>query len=171
MKKPHEGPDYVAYIAAAVLAIGFWLAMNSARADPGDVWLDLNVASAHSEPCYDSGPLCRPFNEANNGLGLTYELSDAVSVSAGYFENSYYRISRYASVTFEQREKIAGLDVVLGAEIGVVSGYEEDEAPPVYVLPNLSVGNERVQATIGYVPEFGDSVGVATFQVRVRINR
>ena len=145
-----------------------------AFAAPGDFWLDLNVASKHSQRTYFVNGEPRRFHENNLGLGATYEVLDWCDLKAGWFENSYEKTSVYALVnphwTLIARPR---WQFAPGVALGLVSGYQNtpertgEIAPWGLLTVSLGLG-ERWKINLGYVPSrvfVSNSVDVATLQI------
>lgn len=150
------------------------------RAEQGDLWLDFNGASWHTEKSFYWNGQTRNYNQANWGLGLGAGLNDWGELKGGWFENSYYKTSVY--VTFDMKPAwltyrsdhwfVAG-----GIAVGAVTGYqdtpEQTSAVAPWALPNVSFGNpKRWRFIIGYLPStlfVKNGVNVVTLQFSIKL--
>lgn len=156
---------------AMQMAICFAFLLAMSQCAEADTYLDINVGSNHGEPCYQTALGCEPFIESNPGLGITFE-EDDTEVSVGFYENSYGATSVYLSGSLAHSFNAGPVEIRPGIEFGAVSGYSADQQPPVYLLPSVSVGYERVRVNVGYFPAVSeDTVSVTTVQLQVRIDR
>ncbi|MFV2055141.1 MAG: hypothetical protein ACC707_01685 [Thiohalomonadales bacterium] len=89
----------------------FLLISLNANADS----LDVNIASLHV------GSSNYNFNQENLGLGYTYDISDYLDASAGFYKNSYYKTSTYLMIGLHQ--DMGWWD--FGFKFGVVTGYDD----------------------------------------------
>lgn len=158
------------YIAAIALVAAM-------PAQAGDLTLDINGVSQHSKDTYWYQGKTHRYNESNLGLGLTYGVKKYVDVSAGFFENSYYRTTVYAGFRLGPEFVFGDVVVSPGIQAGYASGYvntpvNSSSLRPV-VLPNLRVAYRGVGVTVGYVPRVAsgsvESVSVVTVQVNIKL--
>lgn len=147
-------------------------------ATPGQWWLDLNVASKHSERTYFWDGRVQRFNETNLGLGATYELKPWCDVKAGWFENSYDKTSGYALVNAKWNlVKDRRWSLAPGLATGIVSGYrntpEQTGEVALWGMVTLSLGiDDRWRINLGYIPSrifVSKSIDVATLQLSIKL--
>lgn len=94
----------------------------------GEIRLNANLAANHflsPKPELAEIMLARlgtdEYNNDTFGLGVEYQLSESLYVSAGFFENSFFQDSKYVSIGSQLLESEY---VTFGAEIGIADGYE-----------------------------------------------
>ena len=171
MNCAHPCTSIVLIIFAAALA-------PLSRAEKGDFWLDINVASKHSEQRYIWERRVREYNEKNLGLGATYELTEWCEVKGGWFENSYERTSVYALLNAKwNRWRYRGWFLAPGLAAGIVSGYDNTPERTGVIAPwgmvTLSIGAvNRWKINLGYIPSrivMRGAVEVATLQVSLKL--
>lgn len=124
------------------IIIAMLLAATSAIADPGDKHLVLHGASHHSTQ--RTGV---PWNETNPGMALRYELTNTVSVQAGFYKNSYYRQSMYAGVDWTP---VSFGPLSFGVFGGAASGYKDKAGAVAGGLIRLQ--GDPVSITLRVVP-------------------
>ena len=120
------------------------MAISTAHADS----LQIHTASIHSGQS--------SYNEQNFGLAYRYQKSEDVSYQLGYYVNSYYNDTFYASVNYTPFHYE---NVSVGAFGGVGTGYElpimagfmakvefEDFNITVRAVPKVSAGTDSVVA-------------------------
>ena len=141
--------------------------------------LDVNGYSWHSRDIYTSGGMSREYNSMNTGLGLTKQVSNHVDVSAGVYENSYYKTSVYGCANFHLNFGGGALIVRPGVSVGIVTGYDNtpDNTGVVrpIVLPSLVASFNDFGVRFGFVPPFprsggGSTVAVVTVQFQYRVD-
>ena len=166
---------HLGILAFGILAVAGPVAAPAAQ---GDLWLDVNVGSRHSEDRYLWRGQVREYNERNLGLGLGYEWRSWLEAKAGWFENSYEKTSVYAVVN--AKWDLAGRSrwlVAPGISGGLITGYHDTPEQTGTVAPwgllTLSLGNEnRWRVVLGYLPSqlaLENSVDVATLQLSWRL--
>lgn len=143
-------------------------------AQAGDLTLDINGLSQHSKDTYRYQGKTHRYNETNLGLGLTYGVNKYVDVSAGFFENSYYRTTVYAGFRLGPEFVFGDFVVSPGIQAGYASGYantpvHSSRLRPV-VLPNLRVSYRGVGVTVGCMPRVVSGSTVAVSVVTVQLN-
>ena len=153
-------------IIAACLCLG---PRTPLQAAPGDTWLDVNLASRHSEKSYFWKGRIEEYNANNFGLGLTRELAGWCEVKGGWFENSYEKTSLYALVAV-RHDLLQSRRWVLapGVAGGLVTGYQNTPEQTGEVAPwglaVLTLGwNDRIRAHVGYLPSKLFNVGTVDF--------
>ena len=162
-----------AYGAMGLLvAATFWMAGFSPEAkaakfhvDEPKVFLDINIASKHSQELYwlEGDVDGTPFNEDNAGLGIRYELTEVLDVSVGFYDNSFYNTSVYAGMELHTPRKHW---VSVGVAMAAVSGYAgTPTATPLIFLPVVQLGPPQMGARFGHMP-IGE-VKFTTFQLYV----
>lgn len=127
------------------------------------LYADAHVASRHTG--------AGDYEQRNPGAGVTVERG-AFAVSGGAYRNSYARDSAYLLGTWMPwRAQLGALRVSAGASAGFVSGYARDElrTAPFVGTAVIVLDTARARATIRFVPPAGDSAGVATLTLSVRI--
>jgi len=158
-----------------------WLAgLGVCRAEQGDVWLDFNGASWHTEKSYYWDGQTRNYNQANWGLGLGTGLSDWSELKGGWFKNSYYKTSLY--LTFDMKPnwltyRNENWFVAGGIAVGAVTGYhdtpEQTGTVAPWALPNVTFGNpKRWRFIVGYLPStlfVHNGVNVVTLQFSLKL--
>ena len=151
------------------------------RAEAGDLWLEVNGLSYHTESDYHDGyekrygslyelqgPGCcrsddgktlykyvekrESYNAYNYGLGAMYELDDHIAVKGGFYDNSYSKTSVYAGVNVRWEIPVGKLKVIPNTTVGFVTGYDDTE-----------VDASKYQLTA--LP----AVGIGTDNVRVNV--
>lgn len=150
------------HLSMAVLCL---VMSTSSYAGSNDVWLDVHVGSKHKADGYVENGVHKPFNEVNNGIGLTLRVRPGIDVSAGTFINSIHERSNYVSVDWHTRA-INYLRV--GVAVGAVTGYEKvigAAAVVPIVMPNVVLITKRYKALVGVLPVDG---GVLTFSVGMK---
>jgi hypothetical protein len=101
--------------AAVLLSL---LACDKALAE---TYLILHIASHHSEDTYIADDNTeQPFNEFNPGIGIAYDINNYVQARAGFYDNSYNRLSVYAAGSLHTDINYL---ISIGTQVGVVSGY------------------------------------------------
>lgn len=118
----------------------------------GDVYLDINGASRHSENKEDG----KRFNETNTGAGFRYEWGDTKGISkfamAGQYKNSIDKNTNYAGGGFLKR--IAGNDnynLSIGGVAGAATGYGDGVTP--IAMPMISAGSNGARINLMYAPK------------------
>jgi hypothetical protein len=148
----------------------FTLALASIPAH-GETTLDINGWSRHSAATYTHLGDTRKYNSQNLGLGVTWSASRIFELSAGWYNNSYYQTSVYASARIKYDWNISKLIISPGVGIGIVTGYDSTPARAYAIqplaLPNLRVSYCGYGVTLGYIP---GNVSVLTLQGNYSIN-
>jgi hypothetical protein len=97
---------------------------------PNPYTLNVHMTSLHYGS--DGKNYSNKFNRANFGVAVERQLTDSVSVEAGYYKNSYKRDTLYAGVSYMPLQgKLGDVTVKAGAMVGVGTGYD-------HVAPKLS---------------------------------
>lgn len=143
-------------------------------AQAGGLTLDINGLSQHSKDTYRYQGKMHKYNETNLGLGLTYGVNKYVDVSAGFFENSYYKKTVYAGVRFGSEFVFGDFVVSPGIQAGFATGYADtpvnsSSLRPI-VLPNLRVAYRDVGVAVGYVPRAVSGSAIAVSVVTIQLN-
>ena len=171
------------FIAAAALALaaalptsahahgasGMRLAapMQAPQPSPSRWALDISTTSYHTRQwARDS------LNQDNPGLGIEYHCTRNSGFAAGFYRNSYSRISAYAAATYTPLHinLPAGFSMSAGGLAGVISGYTSADAPG---RPLLAAALVQVRSAGGYginlvvVPNMGQSAGFVGLQLVV----
>jgi len=145
-----------------------------------DVWIDLHIGSMHADDEYQIGtssaPLEQewrefdyvPYNQVNLGIGLDYGINKYNSVIAGFYDNSYNRLSFYGGWDLHTDDTEA---VSFGITGGLVSGYEHtpnihSKDSPVVVMPNIVFSNEYARIKVGFIPA---KDGVVNISIGVKL--
>lgn len=129
--------------------------------NPGELTLDLNGASWHSESQYTYQGTTSHYQQSNPGLGLTYAFDDHINLTAGFFENSYRKTTVYAGAVIHQDFRSADDEWVLSPGIALLlgTGYEDTPEETGTIAPvaafSLSAGHKNLQLGLLYIP-FGD---------------
>jgi len=168
-------------VLAALIAVIITCVL-AGHAEAGDLWLEVNGLSYHTESDYHDGyekrygslyelqgaGCCRSddgktlyvleekresYNGLNYGLGAMYELDDHIAVKGGFYNNSYSAMSLYA-----------GLNVRF-----------ELDAGPVKIVPNLTGGfvtgyDDTPEEAYKYQPIVLPGVAVGTDKVRLNVS-
>lgn len=93
--------------------------------------ITLSLASVHLTHNYNDD-----YNEINPGITIECD-----QYSVGVFKNSYNKDSVHAGLIFKH-----GTDIIIGTNVGVVSGYQSNVVP--FVRPFIQYNGVRV----GYIP-------------------
>lgn len=165
-------------ILAVVVILFMFVAFGSptVNAAPGDFWVDANLASKHTHASeYTYKGKTEDYNEANYGLGLSYDIDGTFEATAGFFRNSYDKHSNYIGVKAKHDFRFGYVTVTPGVTAGFVTGYDDTEvdAPVLQpiVVPSVAVEYNNFRTTIGYIPlrlATDASTDVVTFQLGYR---
>lgn len=145
----------------------------------GDLYLDINGYSRHSNDTYVYKGQVHEFNSNNLGLGLTYGVNKYVEAFAGFYDNSFNKTTLYGGAKLKLDFNIADVTITPGLNVGAATGYADTPAMSDYyqvvVMPTVRVTYRGVGLTIGYVPiverENFVSVSTVTAQINIRIGR
>ena len=148
-----------------------------ASAQAGDIFLDINGTSKHSKDTYLYRGATHEYNSRNAGLGLTAGLNKHFEASVGFYDNSYDRLSAYASVTLKHELSYRDFRVTPGISVGLATGYSNTPVHAATLQPLLSVGVRAtwrgVGFTVGYFPPVntGEIIpdSVITLQANVQL--
>lgn len=164
-------------LAVAVITFMFVVfGSPEVRADKGDLWIDINLASKHTSASqYTHNGKTEDYNERNYGFGMSYDIDGTFEVTGGFFRNSYDKHSDYLGVKAKHDFNFGHFTVTPGVTVGFVTGYENTEvdAPkfqPIAV-PSVAFGYNDFRTTIGYIPlrlASDASTDVVTFQLGYR---
>ncbi len=92
------------------------------------------------------------FNERNYGVGMVKHLNDNHQILAGAYYNSYYNVSKFLAYGVETNAFDAGsVDIRIGAELGVVTGYAIAEYMPM-VAPKMTLTMGQVSLVLRSIP-------------------
>ncbi len=135
------------------------IGVTMAAAAHASPWIDVHLASKHGKDTYyeptptpyewESQYTERKYNSRNYGLGISNRLSENIEWTAGFYKNSYYKTSLYSGVDIHTTDTAP---VGYGLSMGIVSGYEDTDQPPVMILPNIRIGNQHVRLKMGVLP-------------------
>lgn len=129
----------------------------SANAFSCEKSLVINLGSHHS-----SGE----FNEKNYGAGFSCKYEN-ILYGVGFYDNSYYKTSYYASVGAET----SGL-IRAGVSLMAVSGYkdfiENANRVSVIALPEVSINYDLYKLSVGYLPGIEDGPSVTTLRAGIK---
>lgn len=159
-----------------IIAVFFLLVAAPAQA--GDLYLDINGYSQHSNKTYSYKGV-HEYNTKNAGLGLTYSANKYLEASAGFYENSYNTRSLYGSTKIKYEIELSTVTVTPAISVGVATGYMNTPAQAdclqVFVMPAVRLAYRDVGFTIGYVPrikkENFQAVSAVTLQFNFRVWR
>lgn len=148
-------------------------------AQAGDLFLDINGYSFHSNETYKYNGKREKFNSQNAGVGLTYGMGKYIEASAGYFRNSFDKDTIYGSAKLKYSFNFGEVSVTPGINIGLATGYMDtpvqSDQYQVVVMPTLRLTYRGVGLTLGYFPQVEKenfiAVSVITAQINVRIGR
>ena len=150
-------------IIAGFLLIGLSGLANAAT------WMDINVASLHSQDSYWDDGVEKRFNGNNFGWGITRELNGSIAITGGLYLNSYREHSLYFCADISNNAaSIGALSVDLGVKAGVATGYDTwtDQAISPLIVPHITAKIGRAKVTVGVIP--GKSVQALTLQIGIR---
>lgn len=159
-----------------ILAFALLLTSLDVRAQKGDLWLDMNVTSWHSNETYTWKGNTKKYNSDNIGLGLSYEVEDWYEVKVGVYDNSYYKTTVYGGVNVKHDLAASrNWTIAPGLTAGVVTGYNDTPmhaaAIAPILLPNVELGYDQWRAVVGFIPvrAFGfGNTDVITVQVSAK---
>ena len=149
MKKLKVQYGWIGMVLAFIL-----LLLHVQETYAGDLWLEVNGLSYHTESDYHDGyekrygslyelqgPGCcrsddgktlyvleekrESYNAYNYGLGAMYELDDHIAVKGGFYNNSYSKTSVYGGVNVRWEIPVGKLKVVPNTTVGFVTGYDD----------------------------------------------
>lgn len=160
-----------------IIAIIIFAAVVPAHA--GDLYLDINGYSWHSNDTYVYQGKRHEYNSKNAGLGVTYGINKYVEAFAGFYDNSYNRDTLYGGAKIKLDFEVAGVTITPGLNVGAATGYADTPAQSDYyrlvIIPAVRVTYRGVGLTLGYVPriekENFDAVSAITAQINIRLNR
>lgn len=146
-------------------------------AQAGDLYLDVNGYSWHSNDTYVYKGKRHDYNAENSGLGLTYGLNKYVEASAGFYNNSYYKQTLYGGLKIKHDIVFGNLVVSPGLNVGVATGYADTPIHADYyqvvIMPAVRVTYRGMGLTVGYVPRVEKEnfvpVSTITAQVNIRV--
>ena len=135
----------------------------------GEVFLDINGASKHSNDTYRYRGVKHEYNSRNAGLGLTYGLNKYFDLSGGFYDNSYGRLSLYSGVTLKYDLLYGDFRVTPGVIVGLATGYGRTPVHASLLQPTLMavvrVTWRGVGFTAGYMPASNMAEGVTPVSV------
>ena len=108
------------------------------------------------------------FNETQPGLGITW--GDKWYGTAGFYKNSLARQSVYAGVGYAQPLITMGpIQTTVGGTALIASGYYVPIAV-IILMPTLTIGVDRAQLIVGYIPKVTKWPAVVTFSLQIKLN-
>lgn len=130
-----------------------------------DTWVEIHGLSKHYGAAYEGKHEDYQYTEINPGLGIEHEVSDHLSLGAGYAVMSYGEGGLYGGIDIHTK-RTQGLD--LGLSIAYVEAYkdtpvEESLGVPAMILPNVTYTSGRFRVKVGMIPDY-----VTTMSVGVR---
>ncbi len=146
---------------AAVFSMAAVRAQPLMRTQPVDRFsLVFETRSYHFEEGY---------NNFNPGIGFEYRLNNTFHIGAGGYYNSLERFSGYALAGAETSGKrFFGV----GAEAGIVTGYDWAVTPAAMPYVRLGSRESRVNAKIDVMPPIpGVTPALVTLQLRVKLGK
>ena len=148
------------------------LMMIAGSATAGDVWVDMNGVSKHiGAEEYTFNGETKKFNEINRGLGVGVEVHKNVEVTAGFYENSYYKNTVYVGSRLFLNYKVGEVKIKPGVLIGAVTGYDDTVEQAKKLQPigyaTLSVEYENVRVGFGYLPSRAVGGNADVFMVQL----
>jgi len=147
------------------------------QAAEGDLWLDFNLASKHTNASqYTYKGETKDFNESNLGAGLSYDIDGTFEATAGFFRNSYDKNSTYVGVKAKHDFRFGRVLVAPGVTVGLVTGYDDTEVQGAKLqplaVPSLTFTFDKFRGTVGYIPlrlvSSDAETDVITFQISVK---
>ena len=152
-----------------LLIVAMMFVNFSAMADMSG-WLDINLASKHSESSYIQNGVRKDYNEKNLGFGLSFSLHDNIDGKFGFYENSYDATSLYGAFDFHTSYKQT---FAAGIDIGIVTGYDVMYPSShflLYGMPHVTAIWNDMRIQLGYVPAVfkRNEVSIATLRVGYR---
>ena len=149
----------------------------SAPALAGDLYLDVNGYSWHSQDTYVYKGKRHEYNSNNAGIGFTYGLNKYVEAFAGYYYNSFNRDTLYGGAKLKRDFAFGNVTITPGLNVGVATGYSKTPAQSDYyqvvIMPAVRVTYRGVGMTLGYLPPFEKenfaAVSVITAQINIRV--
>lgn len=146
-------------------------------AQAGDLYLDVNGYSWHSNNTYIYRGQPGKYNGKNSGLGFTYGINKHVEAFAGYYYNSYNRDTVYGGVKIKHDIAIGDATITPGINIGAATGYDKTPAQSEHyqlvIMPAVRVAYRGVGLTLGYLPrverENFKAVSAITAQVNIHL--
>lgn len=153
------------YTAAAL--IGLALISSNATANKGDLWIDVTLASRHTNESglwYDDDNQPHEWNENNLGLGVGYGVLPGIEAKAGFYKNSHNVNSVYGGFKWHTNYERF---ISIGLTVGLVTGYEIaghiDTPVTPFILPAITIHpHHRVRVEFGFVPGAPGSEGEKT---------
>lgn len=139
-------------VALALLTLTF---SSKVFADDESVWLTSGFSSYHTNED------AHGYNQNNTGFGVEYHRTHALSYIAGEYDNSIFRIARYAGVSYEPWNV---LGIKFGATAGLVSGYSDRFKIVPVAAPSASVEFRYLGINVIWVPSV-----VVALQLKLRI--
>jgi hypothetical protein len=107
------------------------------------------------------------YNNINPGIGFEYRLRDRFHIGAGTYRNSMEVQSVYALAGFETNGKKR---IGVGAEAGIITGYNESIIPAAAPYLRLGSRKGRLNVKIDMLPPVPDLTPlVFTCQLRLRL--
>ena len=191
-------PNWIFWVIIAC-SVAIWMD----TADAKGLWLEINGVSKHSEDTYhdgwekEYGPYTkdssldfgewrwytwkekrRKFNEVNLGAGLQYDFNDYIGAKAGFFDNSFDKLTVYSGLVLQYKFDLGPVNITPNITGGFVTGYDDTPVRAARFqltgLPAVAVGTDSVRLNIGYIPGklmHGDEGGVdvITAQLQMRV--
>lgn len=149
----------------------------AAPVQAGDLYLDVNGYSWHSNETYAYRGRLEKYNSRNTGLGFTYAFNKHIEAFAGNYYNSYNRNTIYGGAKIKHDFAISDLTITSGINIGVATGYDKTPVQSDYyqlvIMPAARITYRGVGLTLGYIPrverENFKAVSTITAQVNIRV--
>lgn len=145
----------IGWMAVVLVALCVGLSFfRTARA--GELFLDINGISKHSQSTYWYQGQEIPFNSENPGIGITYKARPHLDLKSGFYKNSYYRTSAYAAINISKEFRIEKVGVTPGVMFGVATGYTDTPMyshvlqPSVFLTVGIKLSGTGFN--IGYIP-------------------
>ncbi len=138
-----------------------WIQVREDRPESA-LWFNPGMLSYHFQR--DKG-----FDNRNLGAGVEYRLSTTMSLTAGQFNNSDHRSSRYLGGYWQP---LALGPFALGAALGFFDGYPamRDGGWFPALIPAMTYEGQRFGANLLFVPNYGDRLhGALSLQLKLRV--
>lgn len=120
------------------------------------LYIDVNGFSLHSKQYYSYQGERKEYNQDNAGLGLSKQWNDNADLTAGFYKNSYDKMSAYGGANAHLNFKSGSVSWRPGVCVGLVTGYDNtpDHAGVVrlMVMPNVAISVGDLGIKVGYLP-------------------